>query len=423
MLFTGFPGLAQLGCFSVVGILVAAAVTRFVLPGVIVSAELAPVAVNGTSLLIRLEQARRWRFWAGVACAAMAAVLLALGGPHWSGGLAALSPVPARTLALDAELRRELGAPDTGLLGLVRGRSADAVLRREEALVPVIDGLVSQGAIVGAEFAARYLPSTTLQRARQAGLPDAEALAASLAGAQKGMPYRPDAFRRFVDDVAASRTMAPLELADIKSPLIAARLDPLLLNRDGTWYGLIAPDHLRDPDGFAAALRQAGADSLNIGEELNNIVIEHTALAWRWYAMGGVAALLAIAAGLRAPGRVFAIAAALATAQLVTVTVLTALGTALSLIHIVSLQFVGGVGLDYALFFARRQLDKEERARTLWTLLTCNAMTVLTFGVLALCHTPVLRQIGLTVVIGAVAALISAFVFAGAMPPRSVGAA
>jgi predicted exporter len=82
----------------------------------------------------------------------------------------------------------------------------------------------------------------------------------------------------------------------------------------------------------------------------------------------------------------------------------------------VSLQFVAGVGLDYALFFARRQLDVEERARTLWTLVTCNAMTLLTFGTLAVCRTALLRQIGITVVIGALAAFVFAFLFAGQRP-------
>jgi predicted exporter len=88
----------------------------------------------------------------------------------------------------------------------------------------------------------------------------------------------------------------------------------------------------------------------------------------------------------------------------------------LSLIHVVSLQFVVGVGLDYALFFARRQLDQEERARTLRTLAICNAMTLLTFCMLALCRTPLLRQIGITVAIGSFAALVLAFLFAGARP-------
>ena len=61
---------------------------------------------------------------------------------------------------------------------------------------------------------------------------------------------------------------------------------------------------------------------------------------------------------------------------------------------VVALQFVAGGGLDYALFFARRQLDEEERTHTLRTLGICNAMAVLTLGLLAFCRTPLLRQIG-----------------------------
>jgi predicted exporter len=419
MLFTGFPGLAQLGCFSAIGILVAAAVTRFALPRVIASAELAPVATVSIDNLERLEQVRHGRVWAAALCVAATVYLLVFGGPRWSRDLTALSPVPARTLALDAELRRELGAPDTGLIGLVRGDSPEAVLRQEESLLPTLDALRVQGAIAGAELAARFLPSTTTQRARQAALPDPATLSAALREAAEGMPYRAGAFQPFVDDVGASRTLAPLTPTSIKTGLIAARLAPLLFSWNDQWYGLIAPDDPRQPDRFADALRGAGAASVNIADELNMIVADHTALAWRWYALGLVAALLLIAAALRAPGRVAAVGVALAAAQLFTVTILTLLGTALSLIHIVSLQFVAGVGLDYALFFARRQLDQEERARTLWTLLTCNAMTVLTFGVLIFCRTPVLRQIGATVVIGAVAALIFAFLFAGPLPARA----
>ena len=81
-----------------------------------------------------------------------------------------------------------------------------------------------------------------------------------------------------------------------------------------------------------------------------------------------------------------------------------------------ALQFTAGVGLDYALFYARRQLDEEERARTLRTLTTCNAMTLLTFGLLAACRTPLLQSIGVTVAIGAVSAMCFSFLFVGLRP-------
>ncbi len=110
------------------------------------------------------------------------------------------------------------------------------------------------------------------------------------------------------------------------------------------------------------------------------------------------------------------IALAIGSAALLTVAILTASGVRLSVLHLVALQFAAGVGLDYALFYARRQLDQEERARTLRTLVTCNAMTLLTFGLLAFCRTPLLQAIGVTVAIGAVSAMCFSFLFVGLRP-------
>ena len=179
------------------------------------------------------------------------------------------------------------------------------------------------------------------------------------------------------------------------------------------WYGLIVPTALRDPARVEQAFRSAGVTWVDMRAEANGIVAEYTASAWHWLAYGGIAALAALLVGLRDPVMVARVVGAILGAALVTVALLTAAGVQLSMVNIVALQFVGGVGLDYALFFARRQLDAEERARTLRTLSICNAMTVLTFGLLAFCRTPLLRQIGLTVVIGALGAICLAFLFAG----------
>jgi predicted exporter len=419
LLFSGIPGLSQLGCFAVVGLVVAAAVTRWMLPPMIVAANLTPVPAGDPAHLLRVEHWRAWRGWAaGLGIVAVIA-LIAAGGPRWQTSLAALSPVPPRDLALDASLRRELGAPDTMQLGLVEGTSVEDVLQREETLLPAIDTLAARHVLGGAELAARYLPSVARQRAHRAVLPDAAALARMMAQAQAGLPFRPDAFRPFIDAVAASRGLPPLQPADIGSPLFRARLDPLLFCGDRACYGLITPAALHDPGAFAATLRQDGAQFIDMSREIDALVADYTGTAWHWFAIGSAGALAVIIAGLRSWRRALAVAGAIAAALLVTIAALTTLGISLSLINIVSLQLVAGVGLDYGLFFARRQLDQEERARTLHTLVTCNAMTVLTFGVLALCRTPLLRQIGITVTIGAVLALGFAFLFAGEKPRGS----
>jgi predicted exporter len=200
--------------------------------------------------------------------------------------------------------------------------------------------------------------------------------------------------------------------------MLLTRLQPLLFQRDGAWLGLVIPQGVTDPQRLASALGdRPDLAYVDIRAESNRMLAEATAGAWRWLSVGGALTLAVLLCGLRSLRMVARVVGSVAAAAAFTVAALGLLGQRLSLVHIVALQFVAGVGLDYALFFARRQLDAEERARTLRTLVTCNAMTLLTFGLLMACHTPVLRTIGLPVAIGALSALVFAFFFAGVRPP------
>ena len=241
MLFSGFPGLSQLGCFSIIGILVAASVTRWVLPRLIVAADLAPVEAGDPASLLRIERLRAWRTWGLGACVVAGATLLVMGGPRWEHELAALSPVPRAALALDAELRGELGAPDAMSIALVREANAEAVLRKQETLLPVLDALVAEGVLGGVEIAARYLPSAATQLARRDGLPAPDVLATRVAGEPGGaaVPHRrfPAVHRRRgrqPDDVAAA-SVRYHRRADRRAPATAAVPARLrLVRRDRT---------------------------------------------------------------------------------------------------------------------------------------------------------------------------------------------
>ncbi len=206
MVFSGFPGIAQLGLFSVAGLLTAALVTRFLLPTLIVAADLAPVAAGDPARTLRVERLRRWRRWGLLPVGAALAYLALIGGPRFETALANLSPVPKRALALDAELRREIGAPDVGEVLVLRGPDAETVLTREEALLPLLDRLRQEHVIAGAEIAARFLPSAATQRARRAGLPRKDALAAAVAAARAGRRSAPTRS-------APSRTRSPQRAA------------------------------------------------------------------------------------------------------------------------------------------------------------------------------------------------------------------
>lgn len=412
LVFSGFPGLAQLGVLASAGLLAAAAATWWLLPPLVVAANLAPVAAGSSHWVVLVEGAQRyWTVALGLAVLAAGGLAVA-GGPRWETDLAALSPVPAGARALDAELRAAIGAAEVGQFVLIQGANAEAVLRAQEALLPTLDRLVQQGVIGGYEAAAALLPSLERQRRNQAALPSPEVLTARLAEAAAGLLFRPSAFQPFLNAIAEARTQQPWGPSEIAGTGLALRLEPLLRQRGDTWLGPIRFRGVTNIALLRVALEGTDAVFIDVRTELEGILDAFRARA-AWLAGGtGLVMLLALWVGLRQPARVLRVVGAVAAAQAVTLALLTAAGVRLSPIHLVSLLLAGGVGLDYALFMAREGLDMEERARTLRTLITCNAMTLLTFGLLATCTTPILHDIGVTIALGAALSLGYAFLVA-----------
>ncbi len=422
MMLSGLPGLVQLGAFSAVALAGTALATWVVLPRLVVAARLAPVAAGDAAWLPWIERARRHRVWALAPAGAVLALLAWRGGPAWETDLAALSPVPAPARALDQELRGALGAAEAGLLLVVDGPDAETVLQRQEALASRLQRLETDGVIRRAEYAARFLPSAARQRARQAALPTADALAARVTDARADLPFRDTAFQPLLDGVTATAALAPLRPDGLDGTALGARLSPLLVPARDGWRGPVSFGGVTDPLALRRALTGIDhATYVDVRAELGGTLAAYTSGAWRWLGVCAACAAAVLAWGLRAQLRRLPRVLGPVLAAVVLAGAVLALGGArLSLVHVVALQLVAGVGFDYALFFSRPQLDSEERARTFRTLVTCNAMTLLTFGALAFCTTPFLHDIGLTVAVGAVLAMAASFLFAGPVPSSPV---
>jgi predicted exporter len=133
MLFSGFPGLVQLGLYSIAGLAAAAVVTRFVLPALGSGhGAIRDLSRPGAALAkaARFAPALRWPL-AAVLVAAIATLALHRGS-LWSHDLAALSPVSAQRLALDASLRADVGAPDVRYLVVIPAATEQAALEGAE---------------------------------------------------------------------------------------------------------------------------------------------------------------------------------------------------------------------------------------------------------------------------------------------------
>ena len=242
LLPSSFPGLAQLGLYSIAGLITAAAVTRWLLPRLSPQhprmRNLAPLG----RMAARLRLAPPGSVLAAVLmlmAVAAAAVLYAHRGALWNRDLAALSPVAASTQALDGELRSELGAPDISNLVIVEGADQETTLQRAEAVSRQLDALAAAGVIEGYDSPARYLPSLRTQSARRNSLPDAATLRQRLRAATAKTPLRPEALEDFVAAVDAARSAPPLDRAALANTSLALALDALLWQKDGRWYALL----------------------------------------------------------------------------------------------------------------------------------------------------------------------------------------
>jgi len=437
LLPSSFPGLAQLGLFSISGLIAAAAVTRFVLPQLPMRPRVADLAPLG-SAVARLIARTRLPFSVAAGLALACALLLYHQRERlWNRDLSALSPVSAAAQALDASMRSDLGAPDIGNLLVVSADSEQAVLQLAEAAGARLDTLAEQQVIGGYDSPARYLPSERTQAARIASLPPDEILRARLVSAIAGLNLQADALQPFVQQVDAARAAAPLTRADLSGTSFALGADALLWHQDRTWYALLS---LRAPAGAAgsAAAGTAGAGDIdvervraavesvapgrvlvmNIKHELDVLYGGYLAEAMHLSLAGLAAIVLLLLFALRSAERAARVIAPLLLAVLVVSAGLALSGTRLTILHLVGMLLVVAVGSNYALFFDRRAADRDRSALplTLASLLIANACTVIGFGVLAFAHVPVLSALGVTVAPGTVLAL----VFAALLAPRQL---
>ena len=99
---------------------------------------------------------------------------------------------------------------------------------------------------------------------------------------------------------------------------------------------------------------------------------------------------------------------------------LVAAGTALTILHVMSLLLVISLGVDFGIFFVDTAETMEEIARTLVSILTASITTILSFGLLGLSASPGLAAIGVTVTLGVTFSLVFRFVIASLAGPNLV---
>jgi predicted exporter len=428
LLPSGFPGLAQLGLYSISGLVAAAWVTRHVLPALLPSGfvirDVAPLGARVARLLQRPRQLH------GLHLAALGAVLavLALIVLHrhqdslWNHELAALSPVSAEDQNADAKLRSDLGAADVRDLVIVSGPTLESVLGGAERAARALGPLVDAKVIGGFDSPANYLPSEAAQQARRDSLPGAQQLRDELPEATAGSGLSSDRLQPFLRDVEAARRAAPVTVQDLQGTSLRAGFDALILHQGNRWDALLplhAPSSAESIDTarVSAALQGAQLEQarvLDLKQESDALYAGYLSEAIHLSLAGVAAIIVLLLIALRSPLRVARVLTPLILAVLIVAAGLSLSGVQLTILHLIGMLLIVAVGSNYALFFDRQASVHETggESLTLASLVIANASTVIGFGLLSFSQVPVLVALGTTVAPGAFLALLFAAVLA-----------
>jgi predicted exporter len=422
LLPSGFPGLAQLGLYSITGLIAAAAVTRFVLP------ELLPLGFRIRDVSpfgLRIGQVRDSMLRYGgsgigyAACALAVVALLLLYRHHdtlWNRDLSRLSPVSPQDLRYDATLRADLGAANVLDVVVVEGAGLEEVLRGAERAQAALEPLVEAKIIGDVDSPANYLPSLATQQARRSALPDAQALHDNLKRAVADLGLDVEKLEPFALDIAAARHAALLTPDDLRGTSLAAGFGALILNQSDHWSALL-PLHGADgasPDvdvarvaAVLAAARLPDTQVLDLKQQTDALYAGYLQEAIRLSLCGLVLIVLLLLVALRSPPRVARLLAPLGLAVLSVAAGLVLAGQQLTILHLVGLLLIVAVGSNYALFFDGEAAQRAENAAlTLASLVIANISTVIGFGLLSFSQVPVLVALGTTVAPGAFLALL-----------------
>jgi predicted exporter len=424
LLPSGFPGLKQLGVYSICGLVAAALVTRYVLPALLPAGfavhDLTPF---GDRILRLLRPVRRIRAGHVMLLAALLAVLALTVLFHgrktlWNRELAALSPISVEEQNFDAKLRADLGAADVVDIVIVSGPDVESILRGAEQTAHALQPLVDDKIIGGFQSPADYLPSMATQEARRGSLPNAALMRANLRSAIGDLPIRAERLQPFLEDVEAARHGALVVPRDLAGTTLRDGFEALILRQQDHWNALLP---LRgaslgqdiDIARVAAALKSAkigDARVLDLKRESDALYDNYLSQAMHFSVAGFLALAVLLLIALRSPRRVARVLAPLVLAVLNVAAGLALCGVQLNILHLVGMLLIVAIGSNYALFFDRQTGPGEGggEALTLASLVIANASTVIGFGLLSFSQVPVLVALGTTVAPGALLALLFA---------------
>ncbi len=192
----------------------------------------------------------------------------------------------------------------------------------------------------------------------------------------------------------------------LKSPL-SELYEPMWISHpeESVFASIIVLDDVKD----LSAMRKLAQQSERVrfvsrADDVSELLKEYRILG-TWLVLAGICVVFAFLLHRYRERHGFSVLVAPLGACLSAIAVNVAFGIPLNLFNTLALLIVLGLGIDYTIFFAEKE---SEREITMHAVFLSGVSTILSFGLLALSGTPVVRAFGLTVFVGIAVSLILA---------------
>lgn len=388
-----FPGLRQIALFSIVGLVASFLTVLFVLP------DLLPRAMPEQP---RFMKAQRWILDRGIRISQLRGAQVALAALTLVAGLCLVKLraddavqgliLPSRSLrAEEARITALTGLSNSGIFLLVEGENEGQVLAREEALRERLQRLPDSD---GFQALSAFVPSPERQAAN---LRQHQRLAPHLPRALEASGFRPAVGQELLRSIAEAESR-PLTVAEFLKTPFATPFRMLWLGpTPGGAASVVFP--LGTPDSSVLSEAVKGLPGVSVVDKARSVsgLLGHYRQIAQW-ALGGavllVWILLAIGYGVRV-GSVILLPSL--GGILLALAGLALAGIPVSLFSTLALILVLGYGVDYPIFMREGGHDDPTYFVGVQVASLC---TLVSFGMLAFSHTPVLQGFGLTVALG-----------------------
>lgn len=402
---SGSRGLAQLGIFTASGVVISALVTRSWLPlllGDQYESEPTSLGTPQQPSLIYLPAILTLVF-------ALFAMHYLVNGGLWDDRLSSLSPVPEQQLMRDGLLRGAAATPDMRYQLVLHAATLESLLNESETADRLLQAAVDDGLLDSWQSISQVLPSQSLQQIRQDAIPDDEVLHAWLRDAVADTPFLAEAFEPFEVNARSAKDLPFLLPADFENTPLASWLGSHLIQVGDQWVSLVS---LSKPEPGELAKRvktwSPNLELVDLHQSSLSLIRDYRIGAMKTIFFASLVIIALLLFEHKQARKIFWIALTVMAALSITILVVTTLHAGLTIIHLVALLLVIGLGLDYALFFSRTETRSELQA-TRHAVLACAATTTLMFGILAGSTIPVLKFLGLTVAVGSAVCFMLAF--------------